>query len=116
MLMYEIVLLLIGTSLFLLGLSVGGVIEYRRMSNKAARREEVYLYNLAQTAKMIHRIENKIATGAKKSDDRWNITKEIHHAVVDTKNTQRVKLQEHTPPLPWQFSNDPDVTDPGYDI
>ena len=113
--MYEIVLLLTGTSLFFLGLSVGGVIEYRRMSKRAEQREEVYLYNLEQTAQMIYRIENKLNTITQKSNDRWNIAKEIHLAVVEAKNTQRVRLSENTPPLPWRFCSDPDATDPGYD-
>lgn len=113
--MYQIFLLLVGTSLFLLGLSVGGVVEYRRISKRAEKREEVYLYNLEQTAQMIFRIENKLDNLSRRSEDRWQVTKQVHLALIKPEKTQSIRPQNSTPPMPWRFCDDPDATDPGYE-
>ena len=116
--LYEIVLMLSGISLFLLGLAIGGVIEYKRLAKRVEEREEVYLYNLEQTAKMIYRIENKLESISIRNDSRWEITKEAHLAVMhlEKEKTQILRMPERTPSLPWRFDDDPDVTDPGVDV
>ena len=107
-----IVYIMLGASIFGIGIAIGGIIEYKLVTKVLKDRDEVYHHNIEEIGQSLDCIEGRIRdlhTRISNTTDEIRIVKgkidKYDPEITQMIDMRNQRVSQETPPLPYRISD-----------